>query len=133
MQWVFDSERPVYIQLVEQIQAGIVSGQFKPGDRLPSVRDLAAEATVNPNTMQRALAELERVGLVYTNRTSGRFITPDEAMIGKLREQSAQEQATAFLEKLQQLGFDPRQALALLEQVIRDMEAAVGREEEKET
>ena len=133
MQWVFVSERPVYIQLVEQIQAGIVSGQFKPGDRLPSVRDLAAEATVNPNTMQRALAELERVGLVYTNRTSGRFITPDEAMIGKLREQSAQEQAAAFLEKLQQLGFDSRQALALLEQVIRDMEAAVGRKEEKET
>ncbi len=133
MQWVFVSERPVYIQLVEQIQAGIVSGQFKPGDRLPSVRDLAAEATVNPNTMQRALAELERVGLVYTNRTSGRFITPDEVMIGKLREQSAQEQAAAFLEKLQQLGFDSRQALALLEQVIRDMEAAVGREEEKET
>lgn len=133
MQWVLDSERPVYIQLVEQIQAGIVSGQYKPGDRLPSVRDLAAEATVNPNTMQRALAELERVGLVYANRTSGRFITADEAMIGKLREQSAQEQAAAFLEKLQQLGFDPRQALALLEQVIRDMEAAMGREEEKKT
>lgn len=133
MQWVLDSERPVYIQLVEQIQAGIVSGQYKPGDRLPSVRDLAAEATVNPNTMQRALAELERVGLVYANRTSGRFITADEAMIGKLREQSAQQQAAAFLEKLQQLGFDPRQALALLEQVIRDMEAAMGREEENKT
>lgn len=133
MQWVLDSERPVYIQLVEQIQAGIISGQYKPGDRLPSVRDLAAEATVNPNTMQRALAELERVGLVYANRTSGRFITPDEAMIGKLREQSAQQQAASFLEKLQQLGFGPRQALALLEQVIRDMEAAMGSEEENKT
>ena len=59
MQWDLDSERPVYIQLIEQIQAGIISGQFKPGDKLPSVRDLAAEATVNPNTMQKALAELE--------------------------------------------------------------------------
>ena len=133
MQWILVSERPVYVQLVEQIQAGIASGQYKPGDRLPSVRDLAAEATVNPNTMQRALAELERMGLVYTNRTSGRFITPDEAMIGKLREQSAQEQASTFLEKLKQLGFAPRQALPLLERVIQETETAAGREEEKET
>ena len=130
MQWVLDSERPVYVQLVEQIQAGIISGQYKPGDRLPSVRDLAAEATVNPNTMQRALTELERVGLVYANRTSGRFITPDEEMIGKLREQSARQQAAAFLVKLRQLGFEPPQALALLQQVIQDMKAEMGRREE---
>lgn len=105
MKWSLDSDLPVYIQLIEQIQAGIISGHYRPGDKLPSVRDLAAEATVNPNTMQRALAELERMGLVYANRTSGRFITSDETMIRKLREQSAEEQIIMFLDRMKQLGF----------------------------
>ncbi len=119
MQWDLDSERPVYIQLIEQIQAGIVSGYFKPGDKLPSVRDMAAEASVNPNTMQKALSELERTGLVYTNRTSGRFITSDEAMIQSLKGQSARERILGFLERMKQHGFSPRETLALITEIIQ--------------
>ncbi len=118
MQWEIDSERPVYIQLMEQIQAGIISGVFKPGDKLPSVRDLAAEATVNPNTMQKALSELERIGLVYANRTSGRFITSDEEMILKLKEASAKEQIIEFIERMKLLGFSPKETLALVTNLV---------------
>jgi GntR family transcriptional regulator len=118
MQWELNSERPVYIQLIEQIQAGIISGYYKPGDKLPSVRDLAADATVNPNTMQKALAELERIGLVYTNRTSGRFITSDEAMIKMLKGQSAKEYILDFIERMKQLGYDPKETLQLVTEII---------------
>jgi len=120
MKWELDSERPVYIQLIEQIQAQIISGNFKPGDKLPSVRDLAAEATVNPNTMQKALAELERVGLVYTNRTSGRFITSDDAMIKMLKGQTAKEKILEFLERMKQLGFDPEETLVLIQEIVKN-------------
>lgn len=77
MAWELDSDRPIFIQIVERIQMEIISGKYSPGDKLPSVRDLAAVAAVNPNTMQKALTELERTGLVYSQRTSGRFITED--------------------------------------------------------
>ena len=77
MNWQFSNDAPIYAQLIRQIRAGIVSGAFSPGERLPSVRDLAMEAGVNPNTMQRALTELERDGLVYSQRTSGRYVTED--------------------------------------------------------
>jgi len=120
MKWVLDSERPVYIQLIEQIQAGIISGQFKPGDKLPSVRDLAAEATVNPNTMQKALSELERTGLIFTNRTSGRFITSDETMIKKLKVLSARELVQDFIERMQKLGFNPEETIALVNEIVNE-------------
>lgn len=126
MQWELDSERPVYIQLIEQIQAGIISGYFKPGDKLPSVRDLAAEAFVNPNTMQKALAELERTGLIYTNRTSGRFITSDEEMIKKLRTMSAKELVEDFLARMQQLGFSPQDTLTLVTDIINEKNIALS-------
>lgn len=120
MKWILDSDRPVYIQLIEQIQAEIISGNYKPGDKLPSVRDLAAEATVNPNTMQKALAELERSGLVYTNRTSGRFITSDEDMIKKLKEQSAKDKIHDFLDRMKQLGFNPEETLTLIQEIVKN-------------
>jgi GntR family transcriptional regulator len=119
MKWELDSERPVYIQLIEQIQTGIISGYYKPGDKLPSVRDLAAEATVNPNTMQKALAELERTGLIYTNRTSGRFITSDEAMIKKLKGMSAKELVQDFLDRMKQLGYEPEETLTIVTEVVK--------------
>ena len=119
MKWEIDSERPVYIQLIEQIQAGIISGIFKPGDRLPSVRDLAAEATVNPNTMQKALADLERTGLIYTNRTSGKYITSDEAMIKKLKSQSAKQLVQDFIDRMKLLGFDPDETLDLVTDLVK--------------
>ena len=77
MQWQFSNDAPIYTQLIQQVKVGIVTGAFPPGERLPSVRDMATEAGVNPNTMQRALAELERDGLVYSQRTAGRFVTED--------------------------------------------------------
>lgn len=120
MQWDLNSERPVYIQLIEQIQAGIISGYYKPGDKLPSVRDLAADAAVNPNTMQKALSDLERIGLVYTNRTSGKFITSDEALIKLLKGQAAKKQILEFIDKMKQLGFDPKETFTLFTEIIKE-------------
>ncbi len=83
MPWNLNSDRPIFMQIIEIIQLDIISGRYAPGEKLPSVRDLASEAAVNPNTMQKALSELERSGLVYSQRTSGRFITEDTKMIEK--------------------------------------------------
>lgn len=121
MQWSIDSERPVYIQLIEHIQANIISGNFKPGDKIPSVRDLAAEAGVNPNTMQRALAELERMGLIFTNRTSGRYITSDIGVIKKLKERSAMNIIEEFLDKMKKIGFNEDEILELLTKALKEM------------
>lgn len=118
MQWELNSDKPVYLQLVEQIKAGIISGYYKPGDKLPSVRELAAQVTVNPNTMQKAMTELERTGLVYTNRTSGRFITSDEAMIKELKETSAREQILDFLDRMKQLGFTIEETYELISEIV---------------
>ena len=115
MKWQFSNDAPIYSQLIAQIKVGIVSGAFPPGERLPSVRDLATEAGVNPNTMQRALADLERQGLLYTNRTSGRYVTEDEEMITKIRERIAEERICAFLESMSQLGFTQEQVLGLIQ------------------
>lgn len=122
MQWNLNSERPVYLQLIEQIQAGIISGYFKPGDKLPSVRDLAADAAVNPNTMQKAFTELERIGLVYTNRTSGRFITSDEKLIKELKEESAINEIKEFIKKMKQLGLDADEIIELIRNLAKEIE-----------
>ena len=111
----FDSSRPIYAQLVERLKARILAGTYPPGGHLDSVRDLAAAAGVNPNTMQRALADLERQGLLYTNRTSGRYVTEDEEMITKIRERIAEERICAFLESMSQLGFTQEQVLGLIQ------------------
>ena len=116
MPWDLDNDRPIYLQLMEKIQLDIVAGVYKPGDKLPSVRDLALEAAVNPNTMQKALSELERNGLVHSQRTSGRFITEDENMIQQTKENLAKEQITTFLKKMEQLGFSKEETISLMEQ-----------------
>lgn len=115
MTWKLDSDRPIYIQLVEQIQLYIVSGKFPGGSRLPSVRELAAEAGVNPNTMQKAFAELERDGLVMANRTAGRFVTEDNQMVQQIRQKLASEEIHLFLGKMKQLGFEKEELISLLE------------------
>ncbi len=122
MAWKLSGDRPIYLQLLEQIQVEIVTGRYPPGSRLPSVRELAAQAAVNPNTMQKALAELETSGLVYTQRTSGRMITEDKDMIQQLRLRLAQQRAGEFLEKMESLGFDREEALRLVRQVIEEEE-----------
>lgn len=122
MKWDINTERPVYLQLIEQIQASIISGYYKPSDKIPSVRDLAAEASVNPNTMQKALSELERIGLIYSNRTSGRYITSDLKLIKELKGQSAKDLIIDFLEKFKQLGFEYEEALTMITETIKEME-----------
>lgn len=116
MPWEFREDAPIYTQLIAQIQQRIVGGLLGPGARLPSVRDLAAEAGVNPNTMQRALTELEREGLVHSQRTAGRFVTEDAGRIRQLREELARQQVKDFLESMFQLGFRQAEILALIEQ-----------------
>ena len=120
MAWNLDSDRPIYAQLLERIQLQIVSGTYGPGDKLPSVRELAAEASVNPNTMQKAFAELERSGLIVTKRTSGRFVTEDKDMITQIRTQLAKEEALSFSEKMKELGFEKNDILALLSAVAEE-------------
>ena len=116
MQWQFSNEMPIYSQLVEQIKIGIVSGMFPPGERLPSVRDLATEAGVNPNTMQRAMTELERDGLVYSQRTAGRFVTEAHAVIQAAKRDLAQRHIHAFLAAMLRLGYRREEIISLLEQ-----------------
>lgn len=118
MPWNLDSDRPIFIQIIEKIQIDIISGVYKSGDKLPSVRELAAEASVNPNTMQKALSELERTGLVYSQRTSGRFITEDQNMINELKSELAKEIILSFFENMQKLGFQKEDAILLMNKTI---------------
>ena len=114
MSWTLDNDRPIYLQLMERIQRDIIAGVYQPGDKLPSVRDLALEAAVNPNTMQKALSELERSGLVYSQRTSGRFITEDTEMLTQMKKELATEHIQEFLQKMEQLGFSRAELLTLV-------------------
>ena len=122
MPWELDNDRPIYLQLMERIQQDIVSGIYKPGDRLPSVRDLAVEAAVNPNTMQKALSELERSGLVYSQRTSGRFITEDTQLLDEMKTSLASEHILQLLEKMKQLGFQKEETAALIQKALKEVD-----------
>lgn len=119
MPWELKNDRPIYLQLIEQIHFRIVSGEYKPGSKLPSVRDLAAEASVNPNTMQKALSDLERSGLIVTNRTSGRFITEDGSMIQTMKLDLAKEQLDSFLVQLKKLGFSDDEVKKFIHEHVR--------------
>ena len=120
MPWNLDNNRPIYLQLVERIQMDIVSGVYHAGDKLPSVRELAADAAVNPNTMQKAFTELERSGLVYTQRTNGRYITEDQERISRVREELARECNQSYLSNIRRLGYEREQALALAQKIIEE-------------
>lgn len=118
MDWKLDDSRPIWIQLQEQLTRRILSGWYKAGEKLPSVRDLAAEAGVNPNTMQRALAAMDTEGLTVTNRTSGRTVTMDESILEGMRIQLAEKIIAQFYESVEELGYTKEQALELLERGI---------------
>lgn len=124
MSWNLSSERPIYAQIMERITLDIVSGIYPPGARLPSVRDLAQDAGVNPNTMQKALSELERTGLVISQRTSGRFITEDLTMVEKMKQDLASMQIREFLEKMEHIGFTKEAIIQLIEQIETEEEAS---------
>lgn len=118
MAWKLDNDRPIYAQIVEKIKLRIISGFYQPDSKLPSVRDLALEAGVNPNTMQKAFAELENSGLLITMRTSGRMVTEDEERISMVRETIAQEKIDAFLQDMRELGFGPEQSFLLIKNSV---------------
>ena len=114
MNWKFTGDRPVYQQIMEAVRGSILKGELKPGQKVPSVRDLAAEAKVNPNTMQRALTELEREGLLLGGGTSGRTVTTDETVLSAMREETLKQLARECAEKFMVFGITPTQAAQLL-------------------
>ncbi len=120
MAWALDSDRPIYAQLVEKLQMQIVSGFYHPGDKLPSVRELAQEASVNPNTMQKAFSELEKSGLIITMRTSGRSVTEDVDMIKGIQLELAKENIKEFLENMKQLGYTEEEIVTLIKEMTKE-------------
>lgn len=120
MAWELSNDRPIYAQIVEIIQLRIISGRYPAGEKLPSVRELAAEAGVNPNTMQKAFMELERSGLITTMRTSGRVVTEDETMIREVKEEIAKQEIVSFFKKMREIGFSQEETLDLAKSVYKE-------------
>ena len=116
-EYIFDNERPIYIQLVELVRKEIVAGKLKAGERLPSVRELALTARVNPNTMQKALVELENQKLVYTERTNGKFVTNDTGLIEKIKKELAKEKVNIFLDDMKNIGITYEEAIIYLQEL----------------
>ena len=133
MKWRFRGDRPIYAQLIEHLQRGILTGEYPPGSMVPSVRTLALEAEVNPNTMQKALAELEAQGLLHTHRTAGRTVTEDKTMIESLKENLARAQVDAFFESMKSIGIGADEAAKLIEEAAKaDACRQIGEEAEGE-
>lgn len=122
MAWTFNNDRPIYVQISERIISSILSGEYSMGERLPSVRELADIAAVNPNTVQRAMGELETMGLVENQRTTGKFVTEDSEKISLAREQRGEQIVREFFARMADLGFDRDSALSAAE-------AASGKED----
>lgn len=115
MDWKLEDNRPIWIQLAEQLRRRIIAGIYPPGSRLPPVRELAAEAGVNPNTMQRALAQLEQDGLAKADRTSGRLVTRDTEALDAARRAQAQVVIRQYLDAMAELGYSQQEAGLLLQ------------------
>ena len=120
MNFDFDNNLPIYIQLVEQLKICIISGIIKPGDRLPSVRDLALKSKVNPNTMQKALSELEDLKLIYTERTNGKFVTEDKELINKFKDKYAKELSNKYFLNMKSIGYDKEETINYLKTIGGD-------------
>ena len=114
MNWDFNNDAPIYTQLVEKMKIAIVTGEFEKGGKLPSVRELASQAGVNPNTVQRAMAELEREGLVCSQRTSGRLVSEDQSLIELTKHSLARRHAERFLSAMAELGMGQEEVMNLL-------------------
>ena len=110
MEYIFDNDRPIYIQLVEKLRLEIISNKLKPGERIPSVRELALNVRVNPNTMQKALSELEDTGLIYTERTNGKFVTADTALIERIKQEYAKALTEKYIKSMADIGIDRKTA-----------------------
>lgn len=110
----FDNTKPIYLQLVEDIKKSIIKGEYKPGDKIPSVREFAATLKVNPNTMNKALLELEDIGLIYTERTNGKYITKDKNIIHKYKEKYLDKKTKTFINELKDLGLSTNEIKELI-------------------
>ena len=119
MDYIFDNERPIYVQLVEKLRIEIVSGKLKKGERIPSVRELALTTKVNPNTMQKALAELENEGLIYTERTNGKFVTDNRELIEKIKRKLAEEKVNNYIKDMKNIGITYEQSIQYLQELER--------------
>lgn len=119
MSWNLDADKPIYIQLIEQIKLRILSGYYPMGEKIPAVRDMAKEAGVNPNTMQKALTNLEQDGLIYSKRTSGRFVSDDEKLLETLKKELANKKIKEFFVQMEGLGFSTDQTLELTQKFLR--------------
>ena len=117
MDYIFDNERPIYVQLVEKIRFEIISGRLKLGEKLLSVRELALIARVNPNTMQKALMELENEGLVYTERTNGKFVTENKELIEKIKKELAKEKVNTYINDMSNIGISYEEAIKYLQEL----------------
>jgi len=115
MSWEFQDHLPIYAQLMDTLKRRIVTGRYLPGEKLPSVRELAAEAGINPNTVQRAFSELEREGLIYTQRATGKYVTEKEEDIHAAQAELARTQVAAFLANMQSLGYSVGDVIVLLQ------------------
>ena len=117
MNFIFDNDRPIYIQLVEQLKECIVSGKFKAGKKLPSVREFAMQIKVNPNTVQKALAEIENQKLIYTERTNGKFVTENEELIENVKKELANQKVQKYFQDMNKLGIDKEKAITYLQEL----------------
>ncbi len=120
MEFVFDNERPIYIQLVEQIRFEIISGRLAKGEKIPSVRELALKVKVNPNTVQKALAQLERDNLIYTERTNGKYVTEDENVIQKFKADVINDKVGGFVADMKNIGISSTEIIEYLQNRERE-------------
>jgi len=120
MTWDFKGDKPLYLQIMEHIKFGVVSGTYPVGSKMLSVRELAMEASVNPNTMQKALSELEKEGLLFSQRTSGRFITEDEEAVAQIRKNFLEHQMQDFFEKMQAIGYNSTEVVKLFTDFVNE-------------
>lgn len=121
MAWNFTTDKPIYVQIVETMKQDIFRGHYKSGDRLPSVRELAMEAAVNPNTMQRAFAQLEQEGLIETQRNTGRTVTTNQTILNSSRESMAETLTLEYLNKMKSMGSNPQDAIRLIEKLKKEI------------
>jgi DNA-binding transcriptional regulator YhcF (GntR family) len=114
MAWSFSSTKPVYIQIAERIITSVISGEYKSGEQIPSVRQLALEAAVNPNTAQHAFSELESEGIIVSRGTLGRFVTEDTAIIENCRQKQAEQTVDNFIEKIKTLSVGKDEIITMI-------------------
>ena len=115
MKFTFDNNIPIYIQVLEYMKIYLISGVFKCGEKLPSVRDFAETFKVNPNTMQKALSELESMKLIYTERTNGKYVTNDKKLIEKLKDEYAVTLAKSYFNGMKRIGLGKADSIKYLE------------------